>query len=165
MHERSRRSSYQQPAFSNQVSNHHPHSDDLNPESIDSDADESLSGSAPSAAQATNQRVIPGGPREFPCDFPGCKAVYDKRMHLANHKRRHIGDKPYQCTWPECRWRFCRSDELNRHLRSHRGEKPFACKSCHKRYTRFVRDSSFGFLDHWSMFAQRPRMADCHCLE
>ncbi|KAJ5096563.1 C2H2 type zinc finger domain protein [Penicillium angulare] len=77
----------------------------------------------------------------FPCRFPECNAIYQRKEHLNRHKRsKHNEQQALICS--RCGAEFRRSDTLRRHVqRLHKVREPLkraqkACVSCHKGKTR-----------------------------
>ncbi|CDW82439.1 zinc finger protein 271-like [Stylonychia lemnae] len=62
----------------------------------------------------------------YPCDYPGCNAIFQDRNKLRRHSIVHTGEKPYKCDF--CGKRFGLEYNMFIHQRIHSGEKPFTCK-------------------------------------
>lgn len=62
---------------------------------------------------------------EFPCQYPGCNKVFERRYNLTVHYRKHTDEKPYPCKFPECPERFKWRSSQAHHIKTrHQGQVP-----------------------------------------
>jgi hypothetical protein len=81
-------------------------------------------------------------PLIYHCSFEPCEAVFSRPCRLAEHERKHTGEKPFTC--PHCPKAYNRDYHLSRHLQlSHTDSRDYACsyEGCAKAFaTRQRRD-------------------------
>jgi len=65
-----------------------------------------------------------------------CGRCFGSNNHLAEHRRRHSGEKPFECS--VCGKRFTKSNDLVKHGRTHSGEKQYKCHVCDKAFCQGV---------------------------
>ena len=61
-----------------------------------------------------------------------CQKSFNRKHHLTEHSRIHIGAKPHTCS--ECGKGFREKNNMKRHLRLHSGLKPHFCDFCGKEF-------------------------------
>lgn len=74
------------------------------------------------------QNVV--GNRQLVCHI--CEREFRDRTHLAEHLRRHFGEKPYSCRI--CDMCFVDKRTLKSHELVHSNERPFHCSECKKTF-------------------------------
>ncbi|PWN39270.1 hypothetical protein IE81DRAFT_40461 [Ceraceosorus guamensis] len=68
-----------------------------------------------SAAASTSK----GRPKPYACTYAGCSLAFHAPARLAEHARRHTGERPFVCAHPGCAASFTRTHHLNVHARVH----------------------------------------------
>ncbi|KAM9332802.1 uncharacterized protein KZ484_017942 [Pholidichthys leucotaenia] len=68
---------------------------------------------------------------QFTCKI--CFKRFIQNLHLENHMKSHMGEKPYACKI--CGKSYPYSSSVSYHMKVHRGEKPCSCKTCGKSFT------------------------------
>ncbi|CEH19041.1 FOG: Zn-finger [Ceraceosorus bombacis] len=68
-----------------------------------------------SAAASTSK----GRPKPYACTYAGCSLAFHAPARLAEHARRHTGERPFVCAHPGCAASFNRTHHLNVHARVH----------------------------------------------
>jgi uncharacterized Zn-finger protein len=54
---------------------------------------------------------------EFPCDWPGCDAIFSRKDNMKIHLLNHKGEKNYACDFPGCDYRDVTQSIVDRHRR------------------------------------------------
>uniref|UniRef100_A0A1A9VWR8 C2H2-type domain-containing protein n=1 Tax=Glossina austeni TaxID=7395 RepID=A0A1A9VWR8_GLOAU len=89
--------------------------------------------------RAKYRRIYTQAVRRHKCHL--CGFAFKDSSNLANHLRRHTGQKDYPCT--VCPKKFFTRTELEAHERRHNGERPFLCTHCGKGFA-----TSGSLLEH-----------------
>ncbi|OQR69785.1 zinc finger protein-like [Tropilaelaps mercedesae] len=91
------------------------------------------SGKANKNAARVNGNASDGSPLARPHQCPLCYKNFTRSNHLADHVRRHTGERPYLCSF--CSKRFATKSHLREHERTHVGGK-LECHLCPSSFTR-----------------------------
>ncbi|KAI3416004.1 hypothetical protein GPALN_005560 [Globodera pallida] len=78
----------------------------------------------------------------FFCRWDTCKRrePFNAQYMLAQHVRKHSGEKPYQCEFlfpdgTRCKKSYSRLENKKTHERTHNGERPYQCAVCNRSFT------------------------------
>ncbi|KAL3097854.1 hypothetical protein niasHS_000589 [Heterodera schachtii] len=89
-----------------------------------------------------NEHVRAEQSPSFFCRWSTCKRrePFNAQYMLAQHVRKHSGEKPYQCEYvfpdgTRCKKSYSRLENKKTHERTHNGERPYQCAVCKKSFT------------------------------
>ncbi|XP_045160355.2 uncharacterized protein LOC123525400 [Mercenaria mercenaria] len=85
-----------------------------------------------------------------------CGKVFQRRLHVAQHRRTHSEYRPYKCQFGHCLQSFPILSQLQIHQRIHIDHRRYHCRVCR---VRFLRQSH---LDHHKCQPHRRRVHKCH---
>lgn len=79
----------------------------------------------PSKKQSTLRQPMPSSfdsyraGHKYPCTFPNCTKLFERRYNLSVHLRRHTGETPYTCEVPGCGKQFKWRSSMAHHNKTH----------------------------------------------
>ncbi|KAF9978410.1 hypothetical protein BGZ73_002589 [Actinomortierella ambigua] len=76
-------------------------------------------------------------PRPYPCAYPGCGRVFEKRCNMLSHHWTHFPSEMPRHPCPTCGKSFTRMHDVQRHISTvHEGSRNFVCAGCRRAFAR-----------------------------
>ncbi|KAG0234537.1 hypothetical protein BGW42_006422 [Actinomortierella wolfii] len=76
-------------------------------------------------------------PRPYPCTYPGCGRVFEKRCNMLSHHWTHFPAEMPRHPCPTCGKSFTRMHDVQRHISTvHEGSRNFVCAGCKRAFAR-----------------------------
>ncbi|KAF9159928.1 hypothetical protein DFQ26_006028 [Actinomortierella ambigua] len=92
----------------------------------------SSSGTGASGYTSTSRK-----PRPYPCAYPGCGRVFEKRCNMLSHHWTHFPSEMPRHPCPTCGKSFTRMHDVQRHISTvHEGSRNFVCAGCRRAFAR-----------------------------